>query len=44
MNAERRRTGEAGPSPRSRATEIAEEMLWVSSKAWRSASISTRSN
>src|SRR3954453_10925308 len=42
--AERRRIGVAGPSPRSRATEIAEETFWVSSKAARSASISTRSN
>jgi len=39
-----RRVGEAGPSPRWRAIEIADEMLCVSLKAWRSASISARSN
>ena len=33
-----------GPAPRSRARATAEEMLWVSSKAERSASISLRSN
>ena len=43
-SAERRRTGEDGPLPRSRAIEIADETLCVSSKAWRSASISVRSN
>ena len=34
----------AGPEPRSRAIEIAEETLCVSSKAVRSASTSARSN
>ena len=43
-NASRRRVGVAGPSPRSRAIEIALEMFWVSEKAWRRASISVRSN
>ena len=37
-------TGVAGPAPRSRASEIADETFWVSSKAARSASISPRSN
>ena len=39
VKAERRRAGEAGPAPRSRATAIAEDTLCVSSKAARSASI-----
>src|SRR4051794_11006771 len=43
-NALRRRDGVAGPAPRWRARATAEEMLWVSSKAERSASISFRSN
>ena len=43
-SAERSRVGDDGPLPRSRAIEIADETLWVSSKAWRSASISPRSN
>ena len=40
----RRRAGLAGPLPRSWAIAIADEMLWVSSKAERSASISVSSN
>ena len=42
--AERMRAGVAGPAPRSRAIEIADETLWVSSKALRSASTSASSN
>src|SRR3954464_5381939 len=44
LNASRRRVGVAGPSPRSRAIEIALEMFCVSANAWRSASISVSSN
>ena len=35
-----RRRGVEGPSPRSRASEIADETLWVSASVSRSASIS----
>jgi len=42
--ADRNLAGVAGPAPRSRAIETAEETLWVCSKAERSASISLNSN